>query len=229
MDTQLLLLDRLRALSERLNLAQQAVGAAPAFASAIEEKREELKRAICGAKKSGFSWHGLAALEDAHDAVFREVLAFQQAEGWHALRDLDAAPVARGLVNELAAMLDLSAAPVVAPDVDDLFSHFFCRSSGCAIRPAGIRDVPVVAHELGISRPIRINWAGDAIQRPAAVLPRVHIALGYFAHHDIKGESDRKRWLHWLNELFADAFATHCVGPKLCGEACACSFASSAP
>ena len=52
MDATSLLVDRLGALRERLNMADAAAGAAPAFATAIADRRKRLDDAIEGARAS---------------------------------------------------------------------------------------------------------------------------------------------------------------------------------
>src|SRR5215510_13911499 len=101
MDATSLLVDRLQALRERLNMADAAVGAAPAFAAAIADRRDRLDDAIQDAHASEGAWHELAFWEKADAMLFREVLAYLQAIGCPALPESGAGPLARGLVAEL--------------------------------------------------------------------------------------------------------------------------------
>jgi hypothetical protein len=209
MDPNSLLVDRFQALRERLNLADTAVGAAPAFAAAIADRRDRLDDAIRDARASEGAWHDLAVWEKADAALFREVLAYLQAIGRPALPDSGAGPLARGLVAELGAKLPLGVPPVIAPDVDDSFSDFV-EIIRLRYPPAGIWDVPVVAHELGHFAAYRLTSWEDGLQRSQAVRGFISEQL---ASKGVKSESDQEKWRFWLNELFADAFATYCVGP----------------
>jgi hypothetical protein len=209
MDAISLLMDRLRALRERLNMADAAVGAAPAFAAAIANSRDRLDDAIRDARASEGAWHSLAVWEKADATLFREVLAYLQAMGGPALPDSGAGPLARGLVAELSAKLPLGVPPVIAPDVDDSFSDFV-EIIRLRYPPAGIWDVPVVAHEFGHFAAYRLTSWEDGLQRSQAVREFISEQL---ASKGVKSESDQEKWRFWLNELFADAFATYCVGP----------------
>lgn len=209
MDATSLLVDRLQALRERLNMADAVVGAAPAFAAAIADSRDRLEGAIRDARASEGAWHDLAVWEDKDATLFREVLAYLQAIGRPPLPDSGAGPLARGLVAELSAKLPLGIPPVIAPDVDDSYSDFV-EIIRLRYPPAGIWDVPVVAHELGHFAAYRLTSWEDGLQRSQAVRGFISEQLEY---KDIKSESQREKWRFWLNELFADAFATYCVGP----------------
>jgi hypothetical protein len=209
MDPNSLLVDRLEALRERLNLADAAVGAAPAFARAIADRRDRLDAAILQARASAGAWHELAVWEEADKTLFREVLAYLQAKGRAALPESGPAPLARGLVAELCGKLPLEAPPVIAPDVDDSFSDFV-EIIRLRYPPAGIWDVPVVAHELGHFAAYRVTSWEDGLQRSQAVRAFISNQLAY---KDDKSDADQEKWRFWLNELFADAFATYCVGP----------------
>lgn len=209
MDATSLLVDRLQALRERLNMADAAVGAARAFAEAIADSRGRLDDAIEGARTSEGAWHDLAIREIKDTALFREVLAYLQAIGRPPLPESGAGPLARGLVAELSAKLPLGPPPVIAPDVDDSFSDFV-EIIRLRYPPAGIWDVPVVAHEYGHFAAYRLTSWDDGVQRSQAVREFVS---EQFASKGIKSESEQEKWRLWLNELFADAFATYCVGP----------------
>jgi hypothetical protein len=106
-------------------------------------------------------------------------------------------------------MLSLGDPPVIAPDVDDSFNDFV-QIIRLRYPPAGIWDVPVVAHELGHFAAYRLTSWNDGLQRSQTV--REFIS-DYLADNHIEKENDQKRWRYWLNEFFADAFATYCVGP----------------
>ena len=168
MDATSLLVDRLQALRERLNMADAAAGAAPAFAAAIADRRDRLDDAIRDARASEGAWHDLAVWEEADATLFREVLAYLQAIGHPALPESGAGPLARGLVADLSAKLPLGAPPVIAPDVDDLFSDFV-EIIRLRYPPAGIWDVPVVAHEFGHFAAYRLTSWEDGLQRSQAV------------------------------------------------------------
>ncbi len=209
MDATSLLVDRLQALRERLNTADAAAGAAPAFAAAIADSRDRLDDAIEGARASEGAWHDLAVWEDKDAALFREVLAYLQAIGRPPLPESGAGRLARGLVAELSAKLPLGVPPVIAPDVGDSYSDFV-EIIRLRYPPAGIWDVPVVAHEFGHFAAYRLTTWDDGLQRSQAVRGFISEQLEY---KGIKSESERDKWRFWLNELFADAFATYCVGP----------------
>jgi hypothetical protein len=209
MDATSLLVDRLQALRERLNLADAAAGAAPAFAEAIAKSRDRLDDAIPDARASEAAWHELAVWEKTDASLFREVLAYLQAIGQPALPASGAGLLARGLVAELCTKLPLGDPPVIAPDVADSFSDFV-EIIRLRYPPAGIWDVPVVAHELGHFAAYRLTSWEDGLQRSQAVRGFISEQLDA---KSIQSESEREKWRFWLNELFADAFATYCVGP----------------
>jgi hypothetical protein len=209
MDAKSLLVDRLEALHERLNLADKAIGAAPAFRTAIAEKRDRLARAIKDARPSPGTWHSLASWEESDGILFREALAYLHAKGPLAHRDSGAAPLAGGLIAELCDKLSLGEPPVIAPDADDSFNDFV-QIIRLRYPSAGIWDVPVVAHELGHFAAYRLTSWGDGLQRSQKVREFI---CEYLADNGIEKENAQKRWRHWLNEFFADAFATYCVGP----------------
>ena len=209
MDSNSLLVDRLEALRERLEMADAAVGAAAALVPTIAEERKQVEGEIPQARASAGAWHSLAVREEADNALFREVLAYLQAQGRAALPDSGPASLARGLVRELSAKLPLGTPPAIAPDPDNSFSN-----SAEIIRlrypPAGIWDVPVVAHELGHFVAYRSTSWEDGLQRSQTVRTFID---NYLATKPDQSDSEQEKWKFWLNELFADAFATYCVGP----------------
>jgi hypothetical protein len=209
MDATSLLVERLQALRERLNMADAAIGAAPAFAAAIADSRDRLEDAMRDARASEGAWHELAVCEERSKTLFREVLAYLQAIGHPALPESGAGLLARGLVAELGSKLPLGPAPVIAPDVDDSFSDFV-EIIRLRYPPVGIWDVPVVAHEYGHFAAYRVTCWEDGMQRSQDVRTFVSNQL---AGKELKSESEQEKWRFWLNELFADGFATYCVGP----------------
>jgi hypothetical protein len=209
MDPTSLLRDRLEALRERLNLADSAVCAAPVFAAAIAASRDLLNRQSPVTCASAVNWHSLAVREEADTIMFREVLAYLHAVGRPAFIDSGAARLARGLVAELCAKLPLGVPPVIAPDVGDSFTDFV-QIIRLRFPPAGIWDVPVVAHEFGHFAAYRLTSWEDGLQRSQAVREFID---DYLAGKGIRSDADVKKWRHWLNEFFADIFATYCVGP----------------
>ena len=75
----------------------------------------------------------------------------------------------------------------------------------------GIWDVPVVVHELGHFAAYRLTSWDDGLQRSQKVREFIR---EYLVEKNIAKESEQRQWKRWLNEFFADAFATYCVGPS---------------
>jgi hypothetical protein len=217
MDADALLLGRLRALQERLNFAGAAVGTTARFAEVIKDLHRQLDRYIRAAAEPEprFDWRSLSDTEEKCAGIFREVLTFQRRDGGRVLQDDSAAMLARELVRELATALRLGEPPPIAPDVDDSFSDNV-ESIRLRYPPAGIWDVPVVAHELGHFVAYRLTAVGDGLQRSQPVREFIE---GYFRDSDITRSNDQDQWRYWLNEFFADAFAVHCVGPSFAASA----------
>jgi len=207
-DAGTLLTDRIEALRERLKLAQALVGGAPGFVAAIAAKAKDVDE-LAGAPAGEFAWPTLAAREDGLKGLFREVLALLQGENRPAFPDASAVVLARSLVAELAGKFPVGAAPAVVPDVDDSFSDFV-ELIRLRFPAVGVWDVPVVAHEFGHFVAYRLTSWEDGLQRSQAV--RTFIT-NYLGLRNIKHENEQKRWRQWLNEFFADAFATYCMGP----------------
>jgi hypothetical protein len=210
----------MEALRDRLDQAAAAIGGGSIFAEEIAERRDELLHEISEASalqgvgrdrtESNLFWNRLASSESSYATLFREVLAYLQAENRPAFPASGAAPLARGLIAEVCQQLHIGPPPVLAPDVEDSFSD---RVQIIRLRfpPAGIWDVPVVAHELGHFMAYRLTGFQDGVQRRQLLR---ELISEYLAAKNISLE-DRcgTRWRYTLNELFADAFATYCVGP----------------
>jgi hypothetical protein len=209
MDATSLLKDRLEALLGRLDLAGAAVGAAPGFAGPIAESRDRVKRQLDQACASQGSLRALAIRESADGVLFNEVLAYLHATGGSAFANSGVVSLARGLVGELSAKLSLGVPPVIAPDIGDSFADFV-QLIRLRFPPAGVWDVPIVAHEFGHFAAYRLTSWEDGLQRSQTVREFIK---NYLAGKNIQSDADQKKWRQWLNEFFADIFATYCIGP----------------
>lgn len=209
MDATSLLKDRIRALRDRLDAADATARAAPNLTVAIADSRGRLDTEIEKIHASEETWHALAGWEDTDAKLFRQALAHVQAVGGAALPPSGAKPLADGLVAELGAKLPIGTPPVIAPDVGDSFSDFV-GIIRLRYPPAGIWDVPIVAHEFGHFAAYRLTSWKDGLQRSQDVHEFVSEQL---EAKGIKIDVEKEKWISWLNELFADAFATYCLGP----------------
>jgi hypothetical protein len=209
MDAASLLLDRMRAALDRLHLVHSMVQSWPALSKIVTARCARLDHAISSSRPSADAWHTLADWEQADSAVFRDILAYAFSRGDTAFARSGPATLAAELTAELCQKVRLGEAPFVVPDVDDSFSD--CVE---VIRfrypPDGIWDVPIVAHELGHFAAYRLTALEDGMQRPQPVRDFIS---NYLLDTDRKLDKDQRTWRHWLNECFADAFATYSVGP----------------
>src|SRR4051812_13289403 len=95
------------------------------FANAIADRRSDLRVEAEGSLADNLAWHACTAVERKCTPLFREGLAWLQADGRLAFTPSGPAVLARALVRELSkACFDGGIVPVIAPDVDDSFTDY---------------------------------------------------------------------------------------------------------
>lgn len=227
MKPQDLLLARLDAFATGCDEAEKAINskgintklyqrAAPDLVHRISEQRKRIAEQRSRIEKNHFSadsWNRLQTDEEEGSTLFGECLAFLQAARarGHDV-DADLCEIADALLDELAGGLtniDWKRFTVLATE------EFF-RDLAQIIRVrfpfSGIWDLPVSAHEFGHFVAGRLN-----VGRPGGShsLPFQEYKEGFKRQHADRGDE----WMFYLEEYFADVFATFALGPAY---ACTC-------
>lgn len=176
------------------------------FAAAIADKLKRLDNDIARGRAD---WNSVTACERAYKPLFREALAFLQVRGRDKLDLGGPARLTQALVSELSQACSLGR-PIIAPDVDNSFTEFV-QIIRLRFPPVGIWDVPVAAHEFGHFAAYRLTASpDDGLRRPQAFSEFV---TQYLAENNKNLDAEKKKWTFWLNEFFADMFATYVLGP----------------
>lgn len=213
--TNRLILLRRRLTQVRENLAsidrQGYSNSAQDFDNAITDRCLEIDSDLKQPRADAGAWGLLRQREEACKPLFREALAFLQTLGG-CKRDLvGPAGLASALVAELSQASVLGPTPLIVPDVDDSFSDFV-QNIRLRFPAADLWDVPVVAHEFGHFAAYRLTASADeGIQRRR---PFPEYVAEFMNMHRNDPASERDKWRNWLNEFFADAFATFVMGPS---------------
>jgi len=213
---------RVKQLDHRLECATESVNGLPAvlrqrvagsLLTEIAAKRVEVAKDLtdplaAGTLEENEAWANVHALEIEIGEILQEVLMLEQgARG----RQLDSNPVdeqvaglldiADALADELAARTPITAwQSYTVLGVDESF-HSSSRAIKVRYPKPTIWELPAVAHELGhfVAR----QWSVRRHGRSLNVVDQLHESA----------QAWRAPEWHWLEELFADAFASYTLGP----------------
>ncbi|WP_019868604.1 hypothetical protein [Methylovulum miyakonense] len=222
-----LFLMRMDALVERLKETLRAVEAVKAinnylyrraaaeFQLRINDKLKEIQaqRSMIKDNFDSAEWRAQQDCEQNCSALFQECLAFLQAAHTRG-QDVDAylCVLADALLDELAKVTEITwnRFTVLASE-----EFFFDMAQIIRLRfpVCGIWDLPVSAHEFGHFVAGRLNRAKlDGIGHE---LPFQKYKEAFKQQHPEGGD----KWMFYLEEFFADIFATYTLGPAY---ACTC-------
>jgi hypothetical protein len=207
---------RFALLSRRLDWVEAALGPADAarrdwarqeFANAIADRRCDLKQESSGASADTVAWQVWTTQEQKCEPLFREALAWLQAQNRPALDAEGPAVLARALVSELSEACGLDIVPVIAADVQDSFTDFV-QIIRLRFPSADVWDVPVIAHEFG-------HFAAYRLTAPPQDGPARAQKVHEFVRERLAGRPsfEHAGLTYRANELFADVFATYALGP----------------
>jgi hypothetical protein len=214
------LIDRFRAIANRLDYLRSAVAPPSAvqphwtereLVSAIAERRQN-DRDIERTTADERSWAALTARETACLPLFREALAYLQVKG-SAFKEIDAVDNAQALVAELAQVCRVDE-PLIVPDVTDQFADYV-QIIRVRFPPADIWDVPVVAHEFGHFAAYRFTRRADGGDRTQPMKEFVTQRLAC----ETLTDDEESKWRRWYNEMYADAFGVFTLGPSFAASA----------
>ncbi|MEY2488204.1 MAG: hypothetical protein QOC70_146 [Verrucomicrobiota bacterium] len=220
MSPQNLLLARLDAFVTGYDEAEKAINskginpklfqrAAPDLVHRISEQRkriEDQRSRITKNQSSADSWNRLQTYEEEGSMLFGECLAFLQAARarGHDV-DADLCEIADALLDELAGGLtniDWKRFTVLATE-----EFFLDLAQIIRVRfpCSGIWDLPVSAHEFGhfVAGRLNVTRAGSHS------LPFQEYKEGFRKQYANRGGE----WMFYLEEYFADVFATFALGP----------------
>jgi hypothetical protein len=225
---QKLLLARLDAFATKCEEAEKAIQstqlinpklyqrAAPGLLGRIKNEREkisQLRRRTDKDQINDASWSTLSSYEKESSTLFGECLAFLQAALARGHKvDADLCEIADALLDELAGSLT----NVEWKRFTVLSTEEFFRDLAQIIRVrfpfSGIWDLPVSAHEFGHFVAGRLN-----VIRPdgSHSLPFQQYKEDFKKQYPDRGDE----WMFYLEEYFADVFATFALGPAY---ACTC-------
>ena len=210
---------RLRAelLKKRLDALEKLIvsGAAKSgwaegrFQSKIDELRESPSALPDGGLPNQGDWAALQSREGNCDRLFQEALAFLCRKGKLCIEPrLD--NLATSLVERLNACW-FAEPPLIVPDLMDSYSDFV-PIIRMRFPAAGLWDVPVLAHELGHHVAYRISSdSPSGIERPRPLADLIKRYLDK-AEQEGKPKEEKQKIEHWMNEFFADMFATYVMG-----------------
>jgi hypothetical protein len=220
MDSKELMTARLQALLVQLDQAQRALASdgidnnlrarvGHLFQEDLKCQRALVERDLGLLAKNQLkqsSWSGLQQREGACAFLFRECLAFLQGARGRG-RDVDTGlcEIADTMLDELSAACELNWCRFTILADEEFFSDqvqiIRLRFPFC-----GIWDLPVAAHEFGHFAAYRLTVPeGDGRRSP----PFKEYIDGYIAENQLRKEEE-----YYLNEYFADAFATYVLGPS---------------
>jgi hypothetical protein len=176
-----------------------------AFGRRIKQMRQSFPRRL--SEPSTADWASLLALESACDGLFSESLAFVNRIGVSAIEP-QLGDLAVSVVAETARACGLAEPPLIVPDLSDSYSDFVPMIR-LRFPPDGLWDVPVLAHELGHHVAYRLSAdAGYGLERRRPMVDLISARMKA-AGGD---ERQKSKVEHWLNEFFADMFATYVLG-----------------
>jgi hypothetical protein len=224
MDTTSVLIFRIKALEDRLQYLLDTVE--PKSKTEPHWTQQELARTITErlqrvreitktqAKATRDSWNDVIAQQKACALLFREALAFLRVQAPGVVDGNHGTDIARALVVNLAAACHLEL-PFVVTDVTDEFSDYV-QIIRVRFPPAGIWDLPVVAHEFGHFAAYRFTRRDTGGERSQ---PMTEFVRQYLTKVKDRTADAEKRWRRWLSEFYADAFGVYTLGPSFTASA----------
>jgi len=195
-----------------------------AFKHELKRLGKELDAGL-NVEASGYGWKALQAQENGLQRFFAEALAYMHAVGATPV-DEAVGLVANSLVTELAERFDCGAGPMLIADLAETYSDYvpFIRMRFPA---PNIWELPAVAHEFGHWAAYRATTGGGTYERPRPVASFIEAHVAPWQEklrqeasgrqplppgEKEKIEQEIRRRKNWLNELFADMFATYVLG-----------------
>jgi hypothetical protein len=224
MDATSVLIFRIEALERRLQYLLDMVEPKPGtephwvqreLARTITDRLRRVREITkAKAKATRDSWNDVIAQQKACAVLFGEALAFLRVQNPGVVDGSHGTDIARALVAELAEACHLEQ-PFVVADVTDEFSDYV-QIIRVRFPPAGIWDVPVVAHEFGHFAAYRFTCRdrGGERYQPMAEFVRQYLS----EIKDLTTDAE-KRWRRWLSEFYADAFGVYTLGPSFAASA----------
>jgi hypothetical protein len=223
---QKLLLARLDAFATKCEEAKKAIQstqvinpklyerAAPGLLGRIKDERERISYLQQRTDKDQIndaSWSTLCSYEKESSTLFGECLAFLQASRarGHDV-DADLCEIADALLDELARLTEIGWDRFTVLATEEFFLDL-AQIIRLRFPFSGIWDLPVSAHEFGHFVAGRLNLGvpdGLAFQEYKKDFKKQHADRG-------------DEWMFYLEEYFADVFATFALGPAY---ACTCLF-----